>query len=151
MEKPKVVFPDMALQPRFARASEGQFISNTCYFLPLASDALVAALNSRVTFFYLRSVCAGLEGASGTYLRFFGQYMNDLPIAKSEMVDSSVLDDLGREAASVGAALEATISPHDRTSKTRDLQRIRDQVDLMMYQAFKLSDAEVRLIEEATA
>ncbi|MGH7449519.1 MAG: TaqI-like C-terminal specificity domain-containing protein, partial [Longimicrobiales bacterium] len=80
----KIVFPDIGTSPRFALDRQERYCSNTAYLLPTADELLVALLNSRLSFFVLKQYCAQLEGSGSSYLRFFGQYMERLPIRRIE-------------------------------------------------------------------
>jgi hypothetical protein len=80
-EGPKVLYPDIGMEARFAQDPGGLFPPNTCYAIPGNREALVAQLNSSVTFFYLSFVCSSLGNpAERGRLRFFQQYMERLPM-----------------------------------------------------------------------
>ncbi|MGH7447130.1 MAG: TaqI-like C-terminal specificity domain-containing protein, partial [Longimicrobiales bacterium] len=83
-ESTKIVFPDIGTSPRFALDDRGRYCSNTAYFLPSSDLTLLAMLNSRLSFFLLKHLCAQLEGPGQAYLRFFGHYMERLPIRRVE-------------------------------------------------------------------
>ena len=88
-EAEKIVFPDMAKVPRFSFDEEGLYPSNTVYFLPVKDQALVALLNSSVAHFHFQFTCALLEGEEDAYLRFFGQYMEEIPLWVPEQRDGA--------------------------------------------------------------
>ena len=73
MDAEKIIFPDIATTPRFAPDTTGSYGSNTTYFIPRRDPYLLALLNSNIGQFYFSVVCAGLEGKTEVYLRFFGQ------------------------------------------------------------------------------
>jgi len=93
MDGPKIIFPDIAISPRFALDELGHYGSNTTYFIPLRDLYLLGILNSRLGLFYFTQVCAGLEGSNETYLRFFGQYLEGFPIPAIDPLNSA---DVGR-------------------------------------------------------
>ncbi|MBN1259112.1 MAG: N-6 DNA methylase [Anaerolineae bacterium] len=76
-ENPKIIFPDIAASCRFALDSGGSYCLNTAYFIPGNDLYLLAVLNSKAAFFYLSRTNAVYRGG---YLRFFGQYLEPLPI-----------------------------------------------------------------------
>lgn len=87
IEKPKIVYPDIAKEPRFAFDENGFYPINTIYFLPVNDPYLLAVLNSRLSFFYMQQMSSVLGDAeSGGRLRFFGQYMSRLPIYRINSV-----------------------------------------------------------------
>lgn len=71
--------------PRFVLDENGYFGSNTMYFIPKRDLFLLGLLNSKVGYFYFKSVCAGLEGKNEVYLRFFGQYLEEFPVPSAEV------------------------------------------------------------------
>lgn len=70
----------IAITPRFAIDGVGYYSSNITYFIPGCDLYLLGLLNSRLGYFYFKTVCAGLEGKHETYLRFFGQYLAGFPV-----------------------------------------------------------------------
>ncbi len=83
IEKPKIVYPDIAKESRFALDDAGMYPVNTVYFLPSRDLYLLSVLNSRLVFFFMKQTSSVLGDAeSGGRLRFFGQYMAKLPIRK---------------------------------------------------------------------
>ena len=82
-EKPKIVYPDIGMSCRFCFDELGLFSTNTTYFIPTSDLYLLALLNSRITFYYLKHICAVLgEADQRGRLRFFSQYMEELPIRR---------------------------------------------------------------------
>jgi TaqI-like C-terminal specificity domain/Eco57I restriction-modification methylase len=79
--RPKIVFPDIAKEARFALDVHGGYISDTCFALPVADKFLLAVLNSRSAWMFLRERSAVLGDADrGGRLRLKRQYMEMLPI-----------------------------------------------------------------------
>jgi len=84
-ETPKVVYPEIAPEARFAFGDGPLYPNNKCFFLPTEEKAYVPLLNSTLSVFYLTQVLAKLEGSSAdsVYYEFRRQYMKKLPIAPS--------------------------------------------------------------------
>jgi hypothetical protein len=76
-DKPKIVYPDIALEPRFALDRSGMYLGNTGYFF--ASDDLyvLGVMNSQAVADYYIEKSAQVRGG---YLRFFSQYVERIPI-----------------------------------------------------------------------
>jgi Eco57I restriction-modification methylase/restriction endonuclease TaqI-like protein len=141
MEEPKIVFPDMATEPRFALDDSGHYGSNTIYFLPKRDLFLLGLLNSRVSFFYFRQKCAGLESKTETYLRFFGQYLEGFPIAQADAAQRGNLISL----------IDSMLSL--QTSAPTADRRIDDtscRIDRLVYDLYGLGDDEIELVENTT-
>ncbi len=82
-EQPKIVYPDIGMNCRFCFDQSGLFSTNTTYFISTSDLYLLALLNSRITFYYLKHICAVLgEADQRGRLRFFSQYMEELPIRR---------------------------------------------------------------------
>ncbi len=75
--KPKIIYPDIAKEIRFVIDQQGYFSSNTTYFIPRADWYLLGVLNSKSVEGYFREISAEIRGG---YMRFFGQYLETLPI-----------------------------------------------------------------------
>lgn len=77
-EKPKMILPDISVRGNFMfDEAGGQFSVNTTYIICSSDKFLLAILNSSLmTFFYKNSFAA----YRGGYLRFFTQYIEQLPI-----------------------------------------------------------------------
>lgn len=111
-EQPKIVFPDIAVTPRFAFEPEGAYLGNTAYVIPLPDLYLLGVLNSRTVEQFYRTISAQVRGG---YLRFIRQYVEQIPIPEPPAADRNAIADLARqclEAAGQGpevAAWEAEI------------------------------------------
>ncbi len=82
-EKPKIIYPDIAKESRFTLDNNGFYSINTTYLIPSQSYYLLALLNSSLIFFYMSQNSAVLgDTEKQGRLRFFGQYMENIPIRK---------------------------------------------------------------------
>lgn len=94
-EGPKIVYPDIAKEPRFYLDLEGFYLANTVYFLPTDNWFLLAVLNSRVFFWMARQVLNVLGQADEKgRLRFFATHLKKLylPEAQTTAKDIAKLD-----------------------------------------------------------
>ena len=149
-DNPKIIFPDIAIQPRFVLDDEGYYGSNTMYFIAKRDLFLLGLLNSRLGYFYFRTVCAGLEGKRETYLRFFGQYLEGFPVIKPSdknlhknmvtLVDSML---------ALHKSLAAARTPSEKQMLQRQIETTDGQIDALVYELYGLTEEEVRIVEEA--
>lgn len=149
LEQPKIVFPDISTECRFALDTQGRFGANTVYFIPCADLALLALLNSRVALFYLRQTCAALEGPGESYLRFFGQYLECLPICE---IPDRQRDNLVRLVERIHALKERRLQArlaHEQTALDRQIADCDRRIDEAVYELYGLSGEEIRLVEDA--
>ncbi len=81
-EGPKILYPEMAMEARFAFHPGPLYPNNKCFFIAGRNDSLLAVLNSRVAWFYLRQTAAKLESRTGEtpHLELRQQYLERLPV-----------------------------------------------------------------------
>ncbi|MGB8345891.1 MAG: TaqI-like C-terminal specificity domain-containing protein [Ktedonobacteraceae bacterium] len=79
--QPKIIFPDIASSCQFAYDADGLYSANTTYIMPIEADQkyLLSLLNSRLLNFFFRAISARIRG---DYLRFFTQYVAQVPIRR---------------------------------------------------------------------
>ncbi|MFC2029663.1 Eco57I restriction-modification methylase domain-containing protein, partial [Chloroflexota bacterium] len=156
MENPKIVFPDIATEPRFALDSDGHFGSNTAYFIAGADLYLLGLLNSRISRFYFSRKCAALEGPGQSYLRFFGQYLEGFPVHEIDFDDATDaarhdgLVALVEQMLDLHGRLAAASIPDDRTQIQRQIDATDRAIDALVYELYGLSEEEVAIVEGAT-
>jgi hypothetical protein len=78
-EKPKIVYQDISERGSFAYDPNGLFSNNTVYFFNTSDTFFLAVLNSRLLEHWFRNIETEYRGG---YLRFFTQYMEQLPIRR---------------------------------------------------------------------
>jgi fido (protein-threonine AMPylation protein) len=59
-ERPKIVYPEIAMESRFAFDDTGVFPIKTIFTIPLDDKFLLAVLNSKLSFEYLKNTCSVL-------------------------------------------------------------------------------------------
>jgi len=80
-ETPKIVYPDISKESRFAIDLKNRYPVNTLYIIPVEDYYLLSLLNSSLVFFYMKHKSAVLGDADiGGRLRLIDQYMKQLPI-----------------------------------------------------------------------
>jgi type I restriction-modification system DNA methylase subunit len=150
LEGPKIVFPDIATEPRFAMDEKGYYGSNTMYFIPVVDYYLLALLNSRLGAFYFKQVCAGLEGKSETYLRFFGQYLEGFPVHEiehGESGDKDKLTGLAKRISALQKELSLLRTDHEKDAIRRQIEAADKEINDTVYRLYKVSETEISLIE----
>lgn len=75
--RPKIVWPDIAREVRFAGDSTGSYLGNTGYIMPTEAKWLLALLNANLIEFLLCQITNSLRGG---FLRLIHQYVTQLPI-----------------------------------------------------------------------
>lgn len=94
-DQPKIVFPDIAKEPRFAFDSEGLFTNDTTFIISAVDYYLLGILNSPVVWTYLRQTAAVLGDAeNGGRMRLKRFYVETIPIAKASDEERSKIANL---------------------------------------------------------
>jgi len=82
-EKPKIVYPVIAMTNRFCLDDYGYFTNDKVFFIPRNDKYLLSLLNSKLAFFYLKSICSvlGDPGKRGR-LELREVHIKNLPIRR---------------------------------------------------------------------
>lgn len=135
-EKEKIVWQEIASEPRFAKTNEQVFVPNTAYILTEYSAYLLGYLNSRLTEWYFPQIAQSL-GSKG--LRYLHQFVSLIPVPKKsknnrktrKQIEELVRKILGKK-------------KHDLGSDTSGIEK---QIDQLVYQLHNLNSKEVDIIE----
>ena len=110
-EKPKIMYPDITVQPRFVFDDKGYYFSNTTYFIPNADRYIQGILCSQLLWWQLTGMVRLMRGG---YLRLFSQYIEVLPIASPSASDrrkiASLAEALSSESCPTRLYLEAELN-----------------------------------------
>ena len=99
LSHPKIIYPDIGKSLRFSVEDSGAFGSNTTYCIAGIDWYLLGVLNSASVFQYLKGTCQLLgDEDDGGRLRFFGQYIETLPIPDASPDDRDAVGKLARQA-----------------------------------------------------
>ncbi|WKZ20406.1 MAG: TaqI-like C-terminal specificity domain-containing protein [Candidatus Jettenia sp. CY-1] len=82
-EKPKIVYPDIGMSPRFTIDKEGFYPEATLFEIPTEDYYLLSLLNSKLLFYYIQSLTPilGDKDKKGRF-RFKTVYLKKLPICR---------------------------------------------------------------------
>ncbi len=156
MDAPKIIFPDISTNPRFALDDVGYYSSNTTYFIPRRDLYLLGLLNSSLGHFYFLKTCAGLEGKNETYLRFFGQYLEGFPVCnidtanKTDKARHDKMVSLVDQMLSLNMQLAVVKTDHEKTALQRQIDAIDQQIDKLAYELYGLTDEEIKVVAGVT-
>ena len=154
MAKPKIVFPDIATECRFALDQGGHFVANTVYFLPTNDLRLLGLLNSRLALFYFQQTCAALEGPAKRLPAILRPVYRELSGAtagvRKEKGIASINGSGGRDNGDVHEE-RAARTAHEKTVLERQIAAADRQIDLLVYELYGLTDEEIAIVEQARA
>jgi len=149
-EKPKIIYPDISINPNFTFDNNRQYCSNTCYFMPVEDLYLLGILNSKLIGFICRTMFSVYRGG---YLRFFGQYLEPLPIRTinfSDLTDKAHHDkmvSLVEQMLSLNKQLASFKTAHDKTILQRQIDATDHQIDSLVYELYGLTAEEIKIVE----
>ena len=150
-DKPKFIFPDISLKPNFMFDQDGVWTcTNTCYFIVSDDRSLLGLLNSRLYGFLYQHI---LPVYRTGYLRFFRQYVEEIPIPVPDPKDTERVAVWNRIGALVGQRLElkrareTARSPQDLAFFKRELVALDARIDRAVYDLFGLTPDEIAIVE----
>lgn len=79
----KIVYPDLSQGPKFSLDNTSATFPNTGYFIPTDDTSLLAHLNSRLVWFFLRGISGVMRGGEWR-LRLFTQYIEQIPLPRMD-------------------------------------------------------------------
>lgn len=91
----KITYRDIAAESSFFRDTSGSYLETTAFALPSDDFATVGLLNSRVMWFFVRSLTTL---ASGGYFRMKARYISQLPIPEIDTENRERLRELSEKA-----------------------------------------------------
>ncbi len=132
-EKPKIIFPNLQNTNKFAFDTGGAYLNAPAVFLPTDDKYLLAILNSKVIWHFLKSICVV---RSGGYIEVKPQYFEQIPIPEISNNEKRSFINL------VDKILESKKHGKDTTA-------LEAEIDRMVYELYGLTDEEVRVVEGA--
>jgi hypothetical protein len=132
-EKPKIIFPNLQNTNKFAFDESGVYLNAPAVFLPSNDKALLAVLNSKVVWHFLKSVCVI---RSGGYIEVKPQYFEQIPIPNIDSKTQIKLTELAEKAIQEKA--------HNQQA---DITAIENQIDQLVYQLYELTEEEIKIVE----
>ena len=149
-EKPKIVFPDIAVKPSYTLDSSGFYAANTCYMIIAHDLYLLGLLNSS---FYLYYYQKRLSLIRGGYLRFFSQFVEQIPIRTINFSDLAEKTRHDKMVAMVERMLalhkqKADVkADHEKNLVERQIEATDKQIDALVYELYGLTEEEIRIVE----
>ena len=149
-ERPKIMLPDISVQGNFTLDKTGGYFSaNTTYIICSSDRFLLGILNSSLmTFFYTNSFAS----YRGGYLRFFTQYIEQLPIRTIDFNNPSEKEIHNKLVSLVDSMLElhkkkSSLPPSaEREKIEREITMTDEKIDEIVYGLYGVTDDERKKI-----
>jgi hypothetical protein len=108
--RPKIVWPVIAKEQRFALDFGGLFLNDKCFFISSEDYYLLAVLNSAAAIDYLRGVCSvlGDEDAGGR-IELREVFVRQLPIPEAPAAERAAVAALARQAQALHTQRRAAV------------------------------------------
>lgn len=112
--EPKIVFPDIATEPRFAMDTANLYLADGAYFFPCSDYYILGLLNSSLSHFYFREKCASIGNPEeGGRLRFKKIYVEAFPVKYGNNAQNEAVSNLAQKA-SISGLSESEIKKLNR-------------------------------------
>ncbi len=149
-EKTKIIFPDISSKPNFTLDCNSNFSGNTTYFIPKSDKYLLGILNSGLMSHYFSSTLALIRGG---YMRFFTQYIMDIPIRTinfSDPIDKARHDKmvtLVERMLALHMQKADVKTDHEKNLVERQIEATDKQIDALVYELYGLTEEEILIVE----
>ena len=157
-DRPKLIFPDIAKGPRFCFDTGGHYLANTAYAIGTDDLYLLGILNSRLFWFTISNISIPFGIRAGKYrYRLIYQYMEKVPIRRINPDDSAdkarhdQVAQLAEQMLTLHQRQSAAKTPQEKTALERQIAATDTQIDRLVYDLYGLTDAEIKIVEAATA
>ncbi|MCX6841287.1 MAG: Eco57I restriction-modification methylase domain-containing protein [candidate division WOR-3 bacterium] len=151
---PKIVYPDIAKESRVAFDTDGLFVTNTVYFIPVADLYLLGILNSKLMFNYYKRIAAVLgDPDKGGRLRWFRQDVLRLPIrvpdvsAEKDVALRDKLIALVKVMLKLNKRLLDKGFDPDRVKVEHQIASTDKEIDALVYEIYGLTEDEIVTVE----
>jgi hypothetical protein len=156
-DAPKIIFPDIAKNPRFCLDSNGHYLLNTAYCLGCGDLYLLGILNSRLCWFAISNISIPFGTRAGEYrYRLIYQYMEKLPIRQINFDDPDDKVRHDKMLALVGRMLELNkgkqsgkLPPSELDRVDREIAATDAEIDSLVYELYGITDEERGIVEGA--
>jgi len=155
-ERPKIIYPEIAMESRFAFDDQGYYCNKTIFIIPGKDLYLLGILNSKLAWLFLKRTCSVL-GDPDKRGRLLMQYiyLKQLPIRQINFTDISEKSAHDAIVSLVGEILQLQKdhSAADRNLDDRrfDLQKritqVDAEIDQLVYRLYGLTDEEIAVVE----
>ena len=166
LDSPKLLVPSLANRSTFVPDLEGKYFfagsgggGGGGYGVSLPPDSqvsymyLLGVLNSSISNYFLRATSTTFRGG---YLALNRQYIEQLPIRTIDFNDPTDVKHHDETVALVTRMLElhkrlgVERNPQVKTVVQRQIEATDRQIDWLVYRLYGLTEAEIRIIEDAT-
>ena len=132
-EKPKIIWPNLCIEPRFTYDSQEYYVSAPANILPIASDKLflVGILNSPVVSWFMKRIAA--ERAGG-FLEYKPIYVGQIQVPNVFQTQCAAIEALVRKLL-------------DAEGQGPQVAEWEQELNALVYELYGLTKDEIRMVE----
>ena len=154
-EKPKIIYPVIAKESRFALDKMGYFSNDKTFFIPLNDFYLLGILNSKLSWLFLKRLCSVLgDPDKKGRLELRDIYLRNLPIKpinsdipKEKSIGDQIVS-LVEKILDLNKKLSSAKSTDEKTRLEREVEATDREIDNLVYELYGLTEEEVSIIEQ---
>ena len=152
--RPKIIYPELALEPSFAFDDRGVWVDCTVYFIPNSHRWLLGVLNSSLSRYFFHSTSPSMRGG---FHRFKAIYMREFPIPTASAEQQKAVERLVERILAAKAqdaradVIFRTDPPPANTgaagATAAQVSAWEREIDELVYALYALTPAEIKLVE----
>ena len=153
-EKPKIVWPEIAMESRFAFDKKSLYFNKTCFIMPVSDFYLLGVLNSRLVWSFLKRICPVLgDPDKRGRLTQQATYVKQIPVYKVVARDKArksafkEIEKLVMETLRLNEELVVAFSAIDKRRLQERISETEKDIDRLVYQIYGLTDKEIAVVE----
>lgn len=154
MEMPKIIYPEIAKEPRFTLDTESYYINNKGFLIPYNDLYLLGLLNSKLIWFNLKKTCSCLgDPDKGGRLELRDTYLRELPIRTinfANPADKARYDkmvDLVTLMLDLNKKMRDAKLEQEKTQFQRLIVATDEDIDKLVYELYGLTPDEIKIVE----
>ena len=153
-EKPKIMYPVIAMESRFTLDNDGLFSNDKTFFIPSDDCFLLGVLNSKLSWIFFKRLCSVLgDPDKGGRLELRSIYVSQFPIKQineTKSADKSRHCEIVSLVTSLLTLHKQLPQAHTDFDKERIIQHIESadqRIDELVYELYGLTDEEIKIVE----
>ena len=134
--KPKIIFPNLQNTNKFSFDDTGTFLNAPSVFLPGEDKCLLGILNSKIIWYYLKSICVV---RSGGFIEVKPQYFEQIPIPEIPYATKQLITEKVDQ-----------IITNKKSNPSTDTSNLESEIDRQVYELYGLTEEEINIVESST-